>query len=213
MPIPPRKLIAYAAAAGLAAAVIAPQALRNSDDLRIDVTRVNYQVTGSNWPDLWQSIERIGVRPERANAKFEGVTAFNIELQPRDGCSAKNSSINITFVVNQPVLARMSHLDEEGRACWAFYERRLADHEDTHVQMVVHDAKELIQEIRSSGSGSCGDLQGRSQRWFKKMRAAQDRYDIITVGGFKQWKAELDQSSDIKYEALAEHCMKVLEKF
>jgi predicted secreted Zn-dependent protease len=211
MPIPPLKLIAYSSVAALITAVVAPQSLRDADDLRVDITREYYQVTGRNWPDVWQEIERIKVRPEGAKAKFEGVTALKLDLEPKEGCSANNSSIKLALVVNQPVVGRMTRLNKESETCWTFYERRLAEHEDFHIEIAVHNAKELIGAIRSSGSESCSNLQTLTQRRFDQMRAAQDRYDNTTVSGIRQWNAELDYRPDTTDEAMARQCMTLRE--
>lgn len=184
-----------------------------AQDLEIDFQKTYYDVVGSTWPEVWQSIRSSGITIGETGETFEGVTTFSVALRPASGCTAANATVAMTLVVAVPGLPRSTRLSAKGQQCWAQYERWLADHEEWHVQIAVRDAKELIAAVRSSGNASCGDLQRLAISRLTEMKTTQATYDSVTRHGLEQWKAyQLSEDPDPERRELAAECAALAEQ-
>lgn len=183
-------------------------------DLRIDFQKHYYPVSGSNWSQIRQSIENSRISIGGTREKFEGVTEFSLALRPARGCTAANSTVEMKLVVRVPGLPRETRLGPGGRECWAHYDRSLADHEEWHVQIAVHDARELIAAVRASSGISCDGLQDLARVHFTRMKSAQSDYDAVTSHGLEQWKAfQLSEDPDVERRAVSQLCASRSEHF
>lgn len=165
-----------------------------------------YDVSGKTWGDIWESIQTSAEQDKDIQGRFEGITTFSVELGPEplvrnNTCSSDTAIIAVKLAVKVPMLTTRN-LDPPDQECWAFYDRFLADHEEWHVQIAVHDTQALQAKIRASANMSCKEIGHMVDQARQEMIDDQNKYDAVSSHGARQWKAYgLDKPKESPYSA------------
>jgi predicted secreted Zn-dependent protease len=199
------------AAVSLPAAAFAAQPAPDGLDVRF--VKEYYAVPGREWPEIWRSIERMRMPVGSKGERFEGITSYEADLQPKRHCSSRDVTLRATLKVKVPGLDPSTNLDGRSKECWARYERWLTDHEELHVRIAVVSLQKLVDKLREADTASCGDLNAIARKGINEMHAAQNSYDDVTDHGLQQWRAyELVANPDRDDAALAERCARLAEQ-
>lgn len=152
-----------------------------------------YTVEGDSWTKVQAAIAQNQQVIPGTNDRYEGLTTAKVKLtfgnSPDGICDTSQAALQLDLVVRVPRASNQSALGAADKECWAYYDRSLADHEEGHIYIAVHDAKELLQKVRAKRKASCGDLQRMVDKSVASTQATQDQYDDVSSHGMRQWRA------------------------
>jgi predicted secreted Zn-dependent protease len=172
-----------------------------------------YDVTGRSWAEVWANILANRRVLATTHERFEGVTTFDVKLQADPGsgrCAADTVSLAIPITITLPRLSSQATLAHGDRACWAYYDRSLTDHEEGHVQLAIQDGEALLATLRGMQGASCNDLQATVRARAADMKDSQDSYDAVTQHGIAQWRrfAPYGAANPAANEQFRQRCIK-----